>query len=541
MKVPFLAGAIAATLIGPAYAQDKISSDLERIQIVDGSAAYRVMVVMRQPKPGLSPSAAFASPAGYLAGTLDEDALTTRSIADLPVAVAEVTEEGLSKLTDDPNVAMVLPDLPIALPDFDVELSVSDSEALNAVTNSSGAGTMIAVLDTGTDLDHPAFQGKNIVEACFSTNSSNVYRVESLCPNQTPISTIAGAGRDCDENINGCNHGTHVASIALGNSNRLKGVAPDADLMSIQVFTKFDDPGVCGQRRPCVRSFPSDQIEALNFVFDNLDNYNIASINMSIGGGRHLTSCDATSPLASIVTRLAARGVPSAIASGNDGFFNAVASPGCISTAITVTATNASGQIDISYANMSGDVDIAARGTRVFGALPNGRYGRLTGTSMATPSVAGLLAVLTGIRPEITISEVNRTINLAGDLVTDPRTNVAVPEYDLAGSIQLVEEMNVQSVAAVQPLPQSAEDLSFLNSRAISITPQDSTFSPETLENLARIFPRAIISADRSNSVTIEDFGGFTPQSIEGIRDLIGPDALISDETLSTTFPQLSK
>lgn len=542
----YIVAAILSFNVSAAIAQDKVSSEIELRAVTssptDAITAARVLIVMKSPKPGLAPSAAFSSPANYIGNVLNTSAANVSAISDLPVVVAEVTADGLIELENDPRVAYVIPDTPMALPEIPTIVEQPAAVAPTAL-QFDGEGQTIAILDTGVDLNHEAFSGKNISEACFSSSQSQIYRLESLCPNSTNVSIVPGAGQNCDPKISGCDHGTHVASIALGNSSNYRGIAPLADLLAVQVFTKFRDPGVCAPAIECIRSFPSDQLKALTFVSENAQALSISAVNMSLGGGRHQTACDATSPLTSIVNGLANRGVPVAIASGNDAFFNAVASPGCISNAITVTATDESGELDTRYANVSGDVDIAARGTRVLGAIPGGKYARKTGTSMATPAVAGLLAIMNEIRPAVSASEINQVLNRSGDLVQDPRTGIAVPEMERDSVVANIEQLNNSiPVSATQPgLPPSLEDRTFANSQSIVVARTDNTgFSPLQRAEIEEIFRYSLVLQDRAGSIVINNPDGFTSAAISELRYVVGSNVEIFDNRLTNTFEGLT-
>ncbi len=70
-----------------------------------------------------------------------------------------------------------------------------------------------------------------VAQACFSANSS--------CPNGGTTQVGPGAGVPCTYAVNGCKHGTHVAGIAAGQGATFSGVAKGANLIAIQVFSRF--------------------------------------------------------------------------------------------------------------------------------------------------------------------------------------------------------------------------------------------------------------------------------------------------------------
>ncbi len=100
----------------------------------------------------------------------------------------------------------------------------------------TGSGQVVAVLDTGVDSAHPFLAGKVVEEACFT---SNRVAGSGNCPNGTSTQTGAGSGVPCTFAASGCRHGTHVAGIAAGQGSSFSGVARGANVMSVQVFTRF--------------------------------------------------------------------------------------------------------------------------------------------------------------------------------------------------------------------------------------------------------------------------------------------------------------
>ena len=89
---------------------------------------------------------------------------------------------------------------------------------------------------------------------------------------------------------------------------------------------------------PCTKSFTSDQIKGLERVLALSATLKIASVNMSLGGGKSTTDCD-TDARKAVIDNLRAAGIATVIASGNDGFSDGVSFPACISSAVTVGST----------------------------------------------------------------------------------------------------------------------------------------------------------------------------------------------------------
>ncbi len=148
----------------------------------------------------------------------------------------------------------------------------------------TGIGQAVAILDTGVDTSHPSLADKVVAEACFSTTSSGS---TSLCPDGSEQQFGQGAGANCGAG-NSCRHGTHVAGIAGGSDSRFTGVAPGADLIAIQVFSLMDNGSVL--------AYYSDVLMALDWLYDQRNQYSVASANMSLGGGRYTGSCNNVYP-----------------------------------------------------------------------------------------------------------------------------------------------------------------------------------------------------------------------------------------------------
>jgi len=108
-----------------------------------------------------------------------------------------------------------------------------------------GSGFMVAILDTGVDAMHPFLAGRVAEGACYSSTVRNTST--TVCPNGQEQQTGPGAGINCPVDL--CWHGTHVAGVVAGSGAAagvsFSGVAPGAQIMAVQVFSRFDDPVQC--------------------------------------------------------------------------------------------------------------------------------------------------------------------------------------------------------------------------------------------------------------------------------------------------------
>jgi subtilisin family serine protease len=295
---------------------------------------------------------------------------------------------------------------------------------ITAATGFDGAGWAVAVLDSGVDKTHGFIFGKVVAEACFSSSDSGI-GLTSLCPNGESVQIGTGSGVNCS-GTDGCGHGTHVAGIAAGAGGPFDGVAPGADIIAIQVFSRLANPLLCVNEPECIVAFESDVIAALEYLYDNVNSFAIASVNLSLGGEMYTdaASCDAanTSTKAAI-DDLRAVGITTVIASGNEYATNAIASPACISTAVSVGATT---NVDTvaAFSNSASWLSLLAPGTAIYSSVPGNGYASWSGTSMATPHVAGAFAVLKSQSPAATSEELLNALTSTGLPVTDSRNSI---------------------------------------------------------------------------------------------------------------------
>ncbi len=333
----------------------------------------------------------------------------------VPYVALELSDAALAKLERSGEAASVQEDTA----DF---ATLSTSTRLVEATEASslgrgGAGQHVAVLDTGIDKSHPFLAGKVVSEACFSARAN--------CPGGVTSSTAVGSGVNCAYAVSGCRHGTHVAGIAAGKGTSFSGVARDAKLISINVFSRFSGTECAGAgESPCTKSFVSDQIKGLDRVFALRNTFRIASVNMSLGGGSHSVNCDTDSRKAAI-DNLRSAGIATVIASGNDFNNSGVSAPSCISTAITVGSTTKTDAVS-AFSNSHALVELLAPGSAINSSVPGGGFLPFDGTSMATPHVAGAWAVMRQVSAA-SVPTILSQLQTTGKPVTDPDNAVIKP------------------------------------------------------------------------------------------------------------------
>lgn len=291
----------------------------------------------------------------------------------------------------------------------------------------TGKGWYVAVLDTGIRRTHEFFAGKNIVEACFSYLNN--------CPGGTSTAYGKDSAVHYASTYQSYDHGTHCAGIAVGKkaNNTVTGVAKDANLIAIQVFSKSG--------YSTLGSYPSDQLAALNYVYSLRNTYSIASVSMSLGGGGYDSACDSESRKTAIDALRAVR-IATAIATGNNGYCGYISIPSCISTSIAVGSSTSSDS-QSSFSNFHPTMQrLFAPGSDVYSSTGTSdtSYASWSGTSMATPHVAGAWAILRQNGPTESVSAILSRLMAAGPSIsttcttpTGSRRRLYIPGALVAG------------------------------------------------------------------------------------------------------------
>jgi subtilisin len=286
----------------------------------------------------------------------------------------------------------------------------------------TGSGQVVAVLDTGVDSAHPFLAGKVVEEACFT---SNRVAGSGNCPNGTSTQTGTGSGVPCTYAASGCRHGTHVAGIAAGQGSTFSGVAKGANIMSVQVFSRFTGSNCSGAGEdPCALSWTSDQIAGLERVFLLRTTRTFSSVNMSLGGSRFFGNCDADARKP-IIDNLRSAGIATVISSGNNGFTDSMGAPACISSAVSVGSTTKSDTLS-SFSNSASFLSLLAPGESINSSVPGGGFAFFNGTSMAAPHVAGAWALLKQHTPSASVTTLLSNLQSTGLPVTDTRVSGGV-------------------------------------------------------------------------------------------------------------------
>jgi subtilisin family serine protease len=232
-----------------------------------------------------------------------------------------------------------------------------------------------------------------------------------------------------------------VAGIAAGRTSNRRGVAPGANLIAIQIGSELTGAGCGTAGSPCVTLYDSDAIAALDYVADTLSGvWNIASVNMSFGSVSTWSSESACNSSNGAFTTAAAAvralGIAPVAASGNSSVTTGIASPGCISSVIGVGATYDNSDAIYSKSNSGPPLDLLAPGTNINSSALNGAYGTTSGTSMASPHVAGAFAVLHQADPTASVSTLKAALESSGVPVTDGRNGLVRPRIEVDAAVR---------------------------------------------------------------------------------------------------------
>ena len=264
----------------------------------------------------------------------------------------------------------------------------------------TGEGISIAIIDTGID---PLHVGLNDFDDDPTTNDPKVVAFYDALDD----SGDDGSGET--EPYDDQGHGSHCAGISAGtgavdenpmggdDSKPYRGVAPDAWLVGVKVL----DSGGSG-------SF-AEVMRGMEWTIDNKIKYNIRAASMSLGG---VWLVELTQEQEERITHLAnemvAAGISLMIAAGNSAGYGTIGTPGAAKDVITVGATEDSKDLAV-YSSKGptheGQIkpNVAAIGSAVMSVEANSGngYASYSGTSMATPMVAGMAALLLQANPDL--------------------------------------------------------------------------------------------------------------------------------------------
>jgi subtilisin family serine protease len=334
------------------------------------------------------------------------------------VARAGRADEVAGRLRSDPRVASVVADAIGSVADWPQDAPPDDQYYASSQKDfpligvpaawplSTGSSKVIvAVLDTGVQKTHPDLVDLTFVSSWNTrTNTTNV--------------------RDF------YGHGTHVVGTIAARANNAVGVAGLAPGVTIMPVKVMDDNG---------QGYWSDFLEGVDWA----RTHGASIVNLSLGGTLSASQAAAFQPTFDAAYNA---GVLVVAAAGNNNR-NEAFYPASFNHVVSVAATTNS-DAKASFSNYGPNVDLSAPGVSIMSTYPGSLYKLMSGTSMATPHVVGLAALIRSYHPGYTVDEVERAMELnAVDLGT-----VGRDDYFGFGRIQVDQALTWVAPDFVPPV-----------------------------------------------------------------------------------------
>lgn len=364
----------------------------------------------------------------------------TRVFSHIAAIAGRLTRPALDILSRYPGVSLIQLNsaghgsLTVSVPAIGADVAKRDYHV-------TGKGVRVAVLDTGIHSAHPDLKSSVAsVQHCFTHGDCQ------------PRNASEGTSAEDDHG-----HGSHVAGIITSDGTVAGvGFAPDAEIVAV----KINDRSNAG--------FASDWAAGLDWIFTNLSTLNVQVVNASVSTNQlygSASDCDRGEPaLANAVKNLIGAGVTIFASVGNEGSSTRVSAPACNTGVIAVGATYKSNQgrqpTNDTYAGQWGStfadcadsstafdevtcftnsgprLDIVAPGAVIVSDGLKSQTEAYRGTSQASPTAAGVAALMLECNPKLTPANVKDILVRTGVPVTDAKNNATFPSVRATAAVK---------------------------------------------------------------------------------------------------------
>jgi subtilisin len=341
----------------------------------------------------------------------------------IPALVGEATPAGVAALAAHPGVVHVTLNQRLQA-DLSEAVPLINADDVHSLLGITGAGVVVALLDTGIDTDHPLLSDDILWQQCFLTfgGCPTAPSILGGCPHNAVTSSAFAE--------DGAGHGSHVSGIITSNGPPV-GVAPDA---GIEAFKILDD---CGSG-----SF-ADVLSAYNEII--LNHSEVDVINMSLGDSLSHPpgTCEGVLPaLTGAITTTRSMGITTFAASGNNGSKTGLSYPACINDIVSIGAvydanlgpfacdTFTAPDRVTCFSQSDVSLDLLAPGALITSTVPGGGLADLAGTSMASPMAAAVAALLLESEPTLTPAQVETRLTVTGIPIVDTGNGVTTCRVD---------------------------------------------------------------------------------------------------------------
>ena len=304
--------------------------------------------------------------------------------------------------------------------------------------DTEGEGVTIAVLDTGCQVDHPDLIGVTIPDRNYMENNTNI--------------------------ADGDGHGTHVTGIVAAQNNSLGivGVAPKTKVIVMKVL---NDEGW-------------GTVESVALAMHAAVDLNVDVISMSLG------MVEPDQMIEAEVQYAYAHNIPIVCAAGNAGDINGLDYPGRYPQTISVGALNIE-NLRAAFSQTGAGLDFMAPGVDILSTVPINKYARYSGTSMATPWVAGIVALMISKHRKIGGATPVDTVDQVREHLQKVCVDLADPGRDIYTGFGLIDVVSL--ITSITPEEKDQMEIAVLVDKFNTLVNSYNSLADEEAQLKARL------------------------------------------------------